>query len=654
MASVGDGGYRSLFTRLPSHRSAREFGAGFAGASADGSHVLFAANDALLEGGLPLAQALNAELQSGVEREAKEDEETATLETEGHISGEEANAMRTLATERFPHVLYDSTSSGLSVVNVLPDGELAEQAEYGSRIEFDPSVIGNHNGSGSALADVVSADGSRVFWSTTEPVDVKRGYAELHQVIRRPKVLYVRENDTQPQSPVSEGVCTVAADACTIELDASTFAGSVKEKEEKGGGGQFWAASADGSKVFFTDENKLTSNSTAAPEKPDLYEYTLNSEAGKPGTLTDLTAGTMHGEPADVAGVLGASEDGSYVYFAAAAALEGSGARPQECLPYESQESGGDKTKCNVYVAHVGEAPKLATVVPVTDGEGDSGESESPTQLESQHQNQIGDWVPNIGYRSAHVTPDGRHLVFESVEDLTGQNSGGGRDEIYMYDVGEGLTCVSCNPDGSPSIRGAGLPESSNDTYALRDLSADGDQIFFDSAEALVPQDQNGLTDVYEWERDGSGSCERTGGCLYVLSGGTSSEFSLFLDASETGEDVFFASRADLVPTDKGEVFEAYDARVGATTPPAEPECTGTGCQGIPAASPIFATPSSVTFNGIGNFPPPPPPTVVKPKVKTVKCGKGKKLTHGMCVKQKRKKTRAKKSSRATNDRRAR
>ena len=32
------------------------------------------------------------------------------------------------------------------------------------------------------------------------------------------------------------------------------------------------------------------------------------------------------------------------------------------------------------------------------------------------------------------------------------------------------------------------------------------------------------------------------------------------------------------------------------------PVCTGTGCQGIPGAPPIFATPSSVTFEGVGNF----------------------------------------------------
>ena len=62
--------------------------------------------------------------------------------------------------------------------------------------------------------------------------------------------------------------------------------------------------------VFFTDENKLTATSTTASGKPDLYEYDFEAEAGK--RLTDLTVDPV--EPADVLGVSGASEGGSYVY----------------------------------------------------------------------------------------------------------------------------------------------------------------------------------------------------------------------------------------------------------------------------------------------------------------------------------------------------
>ena len=42
----------------------------------------------------------------------------------------------------------------------------------------------------------------------------------------------------------------------------------------------------------------------------------------------------------------------------------------------------------------------------------------------------------------------------------------------------------------------------------------------------LVAQDTNGQQDVYEWEREGTGSCTLgagvNGGCVYLLSGGDS------------------------------------------------------------------------------------------------------------------------------------
>ena len=118
-----------------------------------------------------------------------------------------------------------------------------------------------------------------------------------------PKALYVRENDTT----------TVQADAAEAGAPGPS------------GGGRFWTASSDGSKVFFTDENRLTSNSTAAPGAPDLYEFDTETRR-----LTDLSEDRNAGAHADVQGVVGASEDGSYVYFVAGGALV-SGAKPYKC-----------------------------------------------------------------------------------------------------------------------------------------------------------------------------------------------------------------------------------------------------------------------------------------------------------------------------------
>ena len=155
----------------------------------------------------------------------------------------------------------------------------------------------------------------------------------------------------------------------------------------------------------------------------------------------------------------------------------------------------------------------------------------------------------------------------------------------------------------------------------------------------------NGLRDVYEWERDGAGSCRTAEGCVYLLSGGTSSDSSSFIDAGANGEDAFIVTRAQFVPQDRGELFHLYDARVGGVQPLSPPACSGTGCQGVPSAPPLFATPPSVTFNGVGNFPAPAPPPAVKakPKSKPAKCKKGFVKKKGKCVKKKPKK--AKKAS---------
>ena len=87
-----------------------------------------------------------------------------------------------------------------------------------------------------------------------------------------------------------------------------------------GGGGSFKAATADGSKVFFLDESKLTAGSTAAAGEPDLYECALPEGASK-CELADLTvaAGSEHADVLRVTPLGG--HDSSDVYFVAKGVL---------------------------------------------------------------------------------------------------------------------------------------------------------------------------------------------------------------------------------------------------------------------------------------------------------------------------------------------
>ena len=167
--------------------------------------------------------------------------------------------------------------------------------------------------------------------------------------------------------------------------------------------------------------------------------------------------------------------------------------------------------------------------------------------------------------------------------------------------------------------------------------------MFFDSADSLVPSDTNGTEDVYEYEPPGVGNCTGesmsfsagSGGCVDLISSGISKEESAFVDASESGDDVFFLTSAQLSSTDTDRTPDVYDARVdgGFPQPQAPPACEGDACQS-PVAPPNDPTPGSLTYRGPGN--PGPLLTASKTsKKKPIKCARGKKLTHGKCVKSK-------------------
>jgi hypothetical protein len=615
--TVSDGGFHSLISSVPSSGTCNGTVPVSAGSSANGSHVLFQTEAALTE-----------EASAGA-REGEYD-------------------------------LYDSVGGRLHQVNILPDGS-AEQSAHASFGSLRQIAFKYEGPERPDLSNVVSSDGSRVFWSSYEVA-----YPE-GQPVYTEKALYVRENDAQPQSPVGpRGECTVSGDACTVQIDAGE-AGCVAEGKCGSGSGRFWTASSDGSKVFFTDCAKLTSDSTAKSSGGcqtseswshqtgnDLYEYDVET-----GRLTDLTVDGKPGDVlgADVQGVVGTSQDGSYVYFVAGGALA-PGAVHRVCTRAELGGPGEEAERqqeaqgllpshhgCNVYVLHGGLTSFVGALLEI-----DDQLTPISANLETR-----GDWRGALGERTAQVSSDGRGLAFMSTVRLTGYDSGGVR-EAFVYDALTGkISCASCNPTGVPtSGNGYGignyLSASSQATFMQRFISADGSRVFFETKEALVPQDTNGLQDVYEWERNGAGSCQAapTGqlerGCVYLLSGGESSDSAYFIDADASGENVFFTSRGKLSSQVRDENVAVYDARVNGGFDVPSLACTGTGCQGVPPAPPIFATPSSVTFDGVGNFPPSSRPAV-KPKSKTARCKRGSVKKHGKCVRKKKPQRKTKRSS---------
>jgi hypothetical protein len=498
--STAQGTYRPLFTTTPPDESGEGFGTfsegvkapRYAGASADFSRLLFEANDALSP------EALNGG------------------------AGE--------------NNLYVSTTDGLNVVNILPGAMASEpDAVFGA-----PPLNSGEGAASPDFSHVISADGSRVFWT-----DLQAGSDEDH--------VFVRENGTSTVA-VSEGAA------------------------------RYWDATPDGRFVLYSEGERL-------------LRFDVEGQ----------TREVLAGSGAEVQGVLGMSKDGDYIYFTADGSLA-QGAQPGQPNLYLLHDSGSGW-----------ESPHFIATLQPGDGTSFNMRQEAAAS---------GDWEPGLRNRTAEVTPDGHGLVFMSRASLPVVGFPHGYDnedlgEVYSYDAGGGrLYCVSCNPGGEPPqpnfetenasySSGEGevaafLPLGFQATYQPRWISEDGGRVFFDSAEPLVPQDVNGQQDAYEWERDGEGSCSEPNGCVYLLSGGTGSSASYFVDASANGSDAFVVTAAQLVPQDRNENYDLYDARVGGVNVLSTSSgCSGVGCQGASPPSSGSGPPASEVFAGPGNLAPP-------------------------------------------------
>ncbi|MGP0100938.1 MAG: hypothetical protein ACLPUT_04855 [Solirubrobacteraceae bacterium] len=493
--------------------------------------------------------------------------------------------------------LYEWSTGTLQPVSVLPDGESA-----------GPEVaLGYHN----VHANAISDDGTRVIWTASR---ASRGH------------LYMRDTVT----------------GTTIMLDAVP---GLPEQEQPTGEAQFQTASSDGSRVLFTDTQRLTADSTADSKSDDLYECEIVEERGESTCrLQDLTAGVVHaGEHAAVQSLLfGSSKDCSSAYLVAHGVLatnengEGEKARDGEENLYELHYNGKEAN------------PEWTITFVAALAESDSVEWEGGANVEGS-EGSAG--LADTSYLTARVSPNGRYLAFMSQKSLTGYDNEDVSsekpkerldEEVYLYDShSASLTCVSCDPTGArpvgvldEGIAGEGIGllvdrrlvwkghwlagnipgwTAQSDVSALlqsRYLSDEG-RLFFDSADALVAQvtsptreeeveedvdghkqlekQKVGVENVYEYEPAGVGSCESaTGGCVALISSGGSSQESAFLEATPSGDDAFFLTAAQLSPQDTDPVFDIYDARVctqesPCLTPPRE---SPAGCSEADACRP--------------------------------------------------------------------
>jgi hypothetical protein len=322
---------------------------------------------------------------------------------------------------------------------------------------------------------------------------------------------------------------------------------------------QFESLSADGRKVHFLSNDPLTADD--GDTSVDLFEYDTTTDTlwrlSKPDGASGAGPGNTDacGSPlprasqCDVSPVA-VSRDGSKVYFVSPERLDGT-----------KGADGG----VNLYVAQGGTVRFVATL--------DLNDPDFGAPPSSPLASPFG--------RRVRFTPDASKLLFESRAPLTSYDNVG-HNEIYLHDpVKRSVVCVSCRPDGTPPIGDAGLRDgptgwSSQEPMSPANSDENGDHIFFQSSDTIVPKDVNERSDVYEHDV--------STGETSLISTGTSANHSLYLGNGVDGRDVFFFTTDNLVPQDRnGNLYKLYDARVGSTPVPAPeplPPCSGEGCRG--------------------------------------------------------------------------
>jgi hypothetical protein len=479
------------------------------------------------------------------------------------------------------NALYEWSGGHLRLVNIAMDGSLVSPC--GAVL----GMGGVANATSGGTHDAVSSDGSKIFFTAPDPEGEGAGCWDRRVTPQQdPPQLYMRLDGTSTVE-VSE------PDQGVHDADGPQAAVYV-------------GASADGSKVFFVSEAELTADDTT--HAAELYEYDTEAPEGEK-RLTRISGGESGDAEGDIDFVAAISRDGSAVYFGAYGKLaQGASTRSKEGNEGVNLYRYDTVTRKTSYIAKLNyrDYPLTAgSAEPVWAGQALTGAAHATNMFLS-------------GQANWYTTADGQYLVFGTYLPLTGYDNTHSPDikecnnlyqdqfptegrcaELYRYDAAtQEIVCVSCGPPGVRPTENAEFTRNTLLTSFVgpqRPISEDGGYVFFETTTPLVPDTTDKTLHVYEWHN----------GTISLISAAGDPSNAYFLGASADGSNVFLGTHAQLVSQDTDVNGDLYDARIdGGFVGATPPQCTGTGCQGVAAATPIFATPASVTFAGVGNFPP--------------------------------------------------
>ena len=439
---------------------------------------------------------------------------------------------------------FDASPSGLSddglhaffvtsesLVPSDTDGRQDVYERFGGTTTLVSTGPAGGNGPFDAIFDASSSDGSRVIFTTNEPL-VSADTDNQYDVYQR-----------------AGGVTTLVSTGPTGGNGASAAF--------------YDGSSADGSHVFFSTDEPLTSSDTDA--RQDVYDRSGS-------TTTLITTSTTGGNGDFDAYFTGASSSGDLVYFRTFEKLStGDVDTYQDIYKYTSAGTGqvsigpaggnGPYSAAFAGISKDGNRIFFTTREKLTNDDTDTGCSElgrsvpctdvyersgGTTTLVSTGPNG-GSGAIDAAYEG--TSDDGTHVYFSTTEALTSSDTDSSID-LYDRFNSSTTTQISTGPSGG---NGA-FP-------AFAGNSSDGAHTFFTTAESLIGSDTDGRVDVYD----------RSGTTTTLVSTSATAGNSPFFDAafdasSANGSRVFFQTDEALVPADTDGRQDIYERFGGITT----------------------------------------------------------------------------------------
>jgi hypothetical protein len=459
------------------------------------------------------------------------------------------------------------------------------------------------NGGNGTVASVfrgASADGTRVFFQTTESlvaadtdsaIDVyERSNGVTTQLSVGPNggngafsaiFLAASENGTRVFIRTAEKLVASDTDNAQDIYERSSGSTTLISTGPSGGNGSFNVVfdriTADGSKVFFDTYESLAGGD--ADGSRDVYQ-----RSG--GTTTHVSTGPIGGNGAFDAFFDGVSDDGSTVFFNTDEPLVSSDFDERQDV---YMRGGGTTTHLSIGPAggNGNEDFDYDAFFAGTSADGSRAWLTTDEVLTFDDADTVDDVYERSGGGIVRISggpaggngpngaffdfasEDGGRVFIDTIESLVAADTDSSYD-IYEVSGGQ-TTLVSVGPSGG---NGAFFT-------AFRGSTPNGSHVFFETYEPLTAGDTDANQDVYV----------RSGGATTLVSsgplGGNGDVPASFQGSSENGSRVFFGTAEALVATDADEMPDTYERFGGATT------LISTGPAATPAEVPVTFTGAS-------------------------------------------------------------